>query len=131
MSLTGSVLSRPGHLSRTANTSTGETLQRVDPALKGRYVTIMIDIGSPQWVRQTEELDSQRLQQIGWRFDTWELRSVAGQGGSLDIAIDALGFDEKDFGLKEVQAVSCRTCGGLFLDHLWTMRRHRLDCGWR
>lgn len=94
-------------------------------------MTMMTDIGSATWVRQTAELNRRKEEQMGYRFDDYELRSVSGEGGFLDIAIDALGFDEEDFGRDEAQAVSCRICGGLFVDHLWTMRRHRLQCGWR
>lgn len=57
-------------------------------------------------------------------------RAIAGEGGFLDQAVEALAFRSENFGMQDSQAVSCEVCGGLFLEQLSVMRRHRLRCGW-
>ena len=92
----------------------------------------MRTIQSDEWVRQTAALVEQRSahtgEGMGWA--DYEIRAVSGEGGFLDQATDALGFDERHFGMQETQAVSCEVCGGLFVEQLDVMRRHRLRCGW-
>lgn len=63
----------------------------------------------------------------GWA--DYEIRAVRGEGELLN-AIYALGFNSEHFGMQDSQAVSCKVCGGLFLQRLSMMRRHRLRCGW-
>lgn len=41
-----------------------------------------------------------------------------------------LGFGREYFGMREVQAVACDTCGGLFNQITQLMVRHRRLCGW-
>lgn len=41
-----------------------------------------------------------------------------------------LGYGREYFGMREVQAVACETCGGLFNQITRLMVRHRRMCGW-
>jgi hypothetical protein len=92
---------------------------------------------SDPWAeRRFEEQIAQLIEQhrtsvppdCGWA--DYEIRAVRGEGGFAEHAVSALGFRYQDFGMRESQAVSCQVCGGLFVDSLIYMRRHRLQCGW-
>ncbi len=90
----------------------------------------MDNIGSPEWDLVTNRLVAQKQLQTGVGFCEFEMPPIAGTGGFQDNAMNALGFCDEDFGMRDRQAVSCTICGGLFIDRLWVMRRHRLACGW-
>ena len=45
-------------------------------------------------------------------------------------ALSYLGFHEEKFEFAEAQAVSCETCGGLFVPYTNYLRKHRRECGW-
>jgi hypothetical protein len=61
----------------------------------------------------------------------YELRPlIPGQGGYEEHGAEALGFRYEYLGLQDVQAVSCKVCGALFMDGLAYMKSHRLRCGW-
>jgi hypothetical protein len=79
--------------------------------------------------REVELLIAQRKAQVG-EFAEYELRAIRGEAGLHEDVIYALGFSEQHFGMQFPQAVSCDTCGGLFVDQLDVARRHRLACGW-
>lgn len=85
-----------------------------------------------EWVRQTAELVEQRRARTGdgSAWADYEVRAVSGEGGFFDQAADALGFRFEHFEMRDTQAVSCEVCGGLFVEQLDVMRRHRLRCGW-
>lgn len=83
------------------------------------------------WNYDTELLITQKEAQTGAPFCDYELKPIAGIGGFMEHATDALGFDDEHFNMQDTQAISCRICGGIFKDLLWVMRRHRLNCGWR
>ncbi len=93
-------------------------------------MTVFADIGSPQWIKDTDELSQQKERQTGYGFSEREREWVSGGGGWLDVVIDTLAFDEEYFGHRESHHVSCRVCGGIYKDYLWTMRNHRIKCGW-
>jgi hypothetical protein len=80
--------------------------------------------------REVELLVEQHTAQIGSGFAEYELRAIRNEGGFAETAVDALGFSYEHFGMMEAQAVSCIQCGGLFVDRLSVMRRHRIQCGW-
>lgn len=82
------------------------------------------------WNMDTERLVAQKQNQTGAGFCDYEMRPIAGVGGFIEHATDALGFDEEHFNMQDVQAISCRICGGMFKYFLWVMRKHRLACGW-
>lgn len=86
--------------------------------------------GSGAWEEDTNDLIWQKQEQTNEAFCDYEVRPINGEGGFIEHATEALGFDYEHFGLQDVQAVSCTICGGLFKDELWVMRRHRLTCGW-
>ncbi|WKW86667.1 hypothetical protein SEA_KARHDO_41 [Mycobacterium phage Karhdo] len=92
----------------------------------------MADRSSNEWQTATDQLIAQRTAHVGQLcgWADYEIRAVGGEGGFLDQATYALGFNEQNFGMQDTQAVSCEVCGGLFLERLEVMRRHRLQCGW-
>lgn len=87
-------------------------------------------IGSPEWQMDTELLVAQKERETGVGFCEHEMRPITGTGGFDDQATYALGFSEEHFGLRDIQAVSCNFCGGVFVYLISVMRRHRLRCGW-
>jgi len=86
-----------------------------------------------QFEQQIAMLIEQRRTAVprGCDWADYEINAVRGaRNSSFDIAMDALGFRSEHFGMQDAQAVSCDICGGLFLERLSVMRRHRLACGW-
>lgn len=88
------------------------------------------DVQSNLWARHTAMLVAQKTAQTGTGFCDYEMRPIQGIGGFGEHAVDALGFNYEDFGMRDAQAVSCRICCGLFKESLGAMRLHRLSCGW-
>lgn len=85
---------------------------------------------NPDWLRDTARLLDGYRQANGYDMHPSAARSVGGEGGFVDVAFDALGFDEEHFQMQDSQTISCRRCGGLFKDLLWVARHRRLACGW-
>lgn len=84
-----------------------------------------------------ELLVEQKVEQTGIGFSRAGERALrclgrnGFRGGFRGHAVEGLEFSEEHFGTLNPQAVSCRVCGGLFMDDLLAMRRHRLQCGWK
>ncbi|OBI95567.1 hypothetical protein [Mycobacterium sp. 1465703.0] len=96
----------------------------------------MSDYGRPVMTSvqaEVEMLAATRFQQLGPNYDfaDYEVRAISGERGFEDEAIGALAFTHEQFGTPFTQAVSCDICGGLFVERLQAMRKHRLQCGWR
>jgi hypothetical protein len=79
-----------------------------------------------EYERETAKLIDMRGKD---QWADYEIRAITGIGGFLDQAIYALSFREEHFEMRDTQAISCKVCGGLFVESLGVMRRHRLSCG--
>ena len=66
-----------------------------------------------EWAEDTLRLVAQKREQTGVGFYDYELRAIDNAGGFADHAEDGLGFDAEFFGLRDQQAVSCRTAAVL------------------
>lgn len=67
----------------------------------------------------------------GCGYADYEIQAISGEGYDyMDDAAHALGFRHEHFDSRNLQALSCDICGGLFIASLDVMRRHRYKCGW-
>jgi hypothetical protein len=83
--------------------------------------------------QELADLIAQRIAHVGepFKWADYEVDAIRKYDRyTFDEAVSALGFTYENFEMRDSQAVSCDICGGLFLERLKVIRRHRLRCGW-
>jgi hypothetical protein len=79
----------------------------------------------------SEPVTGEWLDKWGEPMADYEVRVIEGDDWRhSEEALDYLGFTREHLGSDMYQAVSCDTCGALFLRSLHNQRAHRRLCGW-